>query len=261
MNEPSIYRYPAIFRRVHMEDAREIAEEVRFLRRVWRRHLDRPVRRVLDVASGNSPHGQMLAESGIAAVGVDHSPTMIAAGRAEAAELRNFRLYRREIANFRLPERRFDAAFFMSETFTILISNRDLLSHLKSVGRLLRRGGLYCVDIDRHERLRQVRARRLWRRRTVRAASVTVGVREFNRPFPWHSGMHSIYELECRIRLPSGPVTTRDVIPIRYTLPCTLELAARASGMFEMVAAYTDLSLTAPLDRCRRRWMGVLRRV
>ncbi len=261
MSETSIYRYPAIFRRVHMENAREIAQEVRFLRRIWRRHFDRPVMRVLDVASGNSPHGQMLARRGIAAVGVDHSPTMIAVGRAEAQGLANFRLYRRGIANFRLPERLFDAAFFMSETFTILISNRDLLSHLRSVGRLLRRGGLYCVDIDRHERLRQVRARRLWRRRTVRAAGTRVGVREFNRPFPWHSGIHSIYELECRIHFPTGAVTTRDVIPIRYTLPCTLELAAHASGMFEMVAAYTDLSLTTPLDRCQRRWMGVLRRV
>jgi SAM-dependent methyltransferase len=261
MNEPSIYRYPAIFRRVHMEAAREIAEEVRFLSRVWRRHLDRPVQRVLDVAAGNSPHGQMLAHSGIAVVGVDHSPTMIAAGRAEANGLSNFRLYRREIADFRLPERRFDAAFFMSETFTILISNRDLLSHLRSVGRLLRPGGLYCVDIDRHDRSRQVRARQIWRRRTVRAAGTRVDVREFNRPFPWHSGLHSIYELECRIRFPSGTVTTRDVIPIRHTLPCTLELAAQASGMFEMVAAYTDLSLTTPLDRCQRRWLGVLRRI
>jgi SAM-dependent methyltransferase len=261
MNEPSIYRYPAIFRRVHMESAREIGEEVRFLKRVWRRHLDRAVRRVLDVAAGNSPHGQLLARAGVSVAGIDHSPTMIAAGRAEAKGLGDFRLYRREIANFRLPERRFDAAFFMSETFTILISNRDLLSHLKSVGRLLRRGGLYCVDIDRHDRSRQVRARRLFRRRTVRASGSRVDVREFNRAFPWYSGLHSIYELECRIRFPSGTVATRDVIPIRDTLPCTLELAARASGMFEMVSAYTDLSLTTPLDRCQRRWMGVLRRL
>jgi SAM-dependent methyltransferase len=261
MNEPSIYRYPAIFRRVHMESAKEIGEEVRFLGRVWRRHLDRPVRRVLDVAAGNSPHGQMLARSGVAVVGVDHSPSMIAAGRAEARGLRNFRLYRREIAGFRLPERDFDAAFFMSETFTILISNRDLLSHLRSVGRILRRGGLYCVDIDRHDRSHQVRSRRLWRRRKVHAGETTVDVREFNRSFPWYAGLHSIYELECRIRFPNGTVTTRDVIPIRDTLPCTFELAARASGMFQMVAAYTDLSLTTPLDRCQRRWMGVLRRI
>jgi hypothetical protein len=28
-----------------------------------------------------------------------------------------------------------------------------------------------------------------------------------------------------------------------------------------MVAAYCDLSFTKPIDKCRYRWMGVLRRV
>ncbi len=37
--EPSIYEYPAIFRRVHMEKPSEIGAEVDFMRKVWRRHL------------------------------------------------------------------------------------------------------------------------------------------------------------------------------------------------------------------------------
>ena len=73
--------------------------------------------------------------------------------------------------------------------------------------------------------------------------------------------MQSIFELECQIDFPDRSVTTRDMIPIRYTIPPLLELAAIASGVFEMIAAYTDLSFVTTLDECDRRWMGVLRRI
>jgi SAM-dependent methyltransferase len=259
--EPSVYEYPDIFRRVHMEQPGEIEEETAFLQKVWRRHLKKPVRRVLDLASGNSPHGQILARDGIAVVGIDHSATMIAAGRREAGGLRRLRFYRREIDKFSIPERRFDVAFFMSETFPVLTSNKSLLAHLHSVGRLLKKGGLYCIDIDRMNGLRAVRARRRWQRREVRNADAVVTVQTYNRPFSWHLGLHQVFELECEIHFRDRTVTTRDVIPIRYTVPPLLELAAEASRMFQMIAVYTDLSFATPLDQCDRRWMGVLKRV
>ncbi len=259
--EPSIYKYPAIFRRVHMEQPGEIEEETEFLKKVFRRHMKKPVRRVLDIASGNSPHGQILAREGMRVVGIDRSPTMIAAGKKGSRDRSGVRFYQREINRFSIPEKGFDVAFFMSETFPVLISNDDLLSHLHSVGRLLRHGGLYCVDIDKMDRIRMVRERKRWQRREVRTADATVEVTTYDRPFPWHTGIQSIFELECRIQFRDRTLTTRDVIPIRYTVPPLLELAAKASHMFEMIAVYTDLSFVTPLEECDRRWMGVLQRV
>ena len=255
----SIYEFPEIFRRVHMEEPREIAQEVRFMRRVWRRHLARPVTRVLDLACGNSPHGQLLARAGIEVVGIDRSPTMIAAGRRESAGLDRIRFYRRPIERFRIPEPRFDAAFFMSETFPVMTDNRDIVSHLRSVARLLKRGGLYCIDIDRHDSSRVARPQTLWNR-ALRVGNAAVRVRGVHRPMPWHSGIYSHFDIVCRIRFPHRRVITRDIVPIRHTLPCTLDLLARASGEFEMIAVYTDLSMTLPIERCHRRWWGVLRR-
>ncbi len=262
--EPSVYEYPSIFRRVHMEKPGEIEEETAFLKAVWQRHLKKPVRRVLDIASGDSPHGQILAREGMRVIGIDRSPTMIAAGKKGSRDNLGVRFYRREINKFSIPERRFDVAFFMSETFPVLVSNDDLLSHLHSVGRLLRRGGLYCIDIDKMERIRAVRERKRWQRRQVRTSDASVDVATYDRPFPWYSAIQSIFELECRIQFRDGlgqVVTTRDVIPIRYTVPPLLELAAKASRMFEMVAVYTDLSFVTPLEECDRRWLGVLQRV
>ena len=259
--EPSIYQYPDVFRRAHLESPGEIPAEVVFLQQIWNRHRKSPTRRILDIACGDSPHGRLLAGDGFQVVGIDRSPTMIAAGRQRSSTLSNLRFYRRAIEKFTLPERAFDAAIFMSETFPVLVDNAELLSHLKSVGRALKRGGLYCIDIDRQDPLPRVAQRTMWRERTARAAGVALNIREFHRPIAWHSPLHSIYELECTINFPAGAVTTRDLIPARYTTPSLLELAALASGMFKMIAAYCDLSFTKPLDRCRYRWMGVLRRV
>lgn len=259
--EPSIYLYPDIFRRTHLESPGEIPAEVIFLQQVWKRHRKGRTHRILDVACGDSPHGRLLVDDGFEVVGIDRSPTMIAAGRRKAGANRSLRFYRRPIEKFTLPERPFDAAMFMSETFPVIVENAELLSHLRSVGRALKRGGLYCVDIDRQDPLPRVPNRTLWRERTARAGDIVLDIREYSRPVAWHSPLHSIYELECTINFPDGPVTTRDLIPVRYTIPATLEMAALASGMFKMIACYTDLSFTRPIDNCRYRWIGVLRRV
>jgi SAM-dependent methyltransferase len=250
--EPSIYEFPDIFRRVHMERPGEIDEEVLFLRQVWRRHYARPVRRLIDIASGDSPHGQIFARDGIEAVGVDESTAMIAAGRRQSRWIRasgfdrckvqsrimgGIRFYRRKIDRFKLPERPFDAAIFMCETFPVIRTNAALMSHLKSVAATLKHRGLYCIDVDRHDGVELVRRRR-----------------------PWRDAMHSIYELECTIHFPEGKVVTRDLIPVRYTTPPLMELIARASGCFELIACYPDLSFARPIENCNGRWLAVLRR-
>jgi len=259
--ESSIYEFPGIFRRVHKEQPYEIGEEVRFMRKLWVRHARRPVRRVLDIACGNAPHGQILARSGLQVVGIDRSATMIAAGRRESRELKNIRFYRRPIEHFKIPERSFDAAFFMSETFPVMTSNDAIISHLRCVARTLRRGGLYVIDIDRHDGSRVTRERQLWRERTLTVGGISVRVRAHSRPMPWHSGIHSVFDLECELDFPGRSVRTRDLVPVRYTIPPTLDLLARASGKFAMIAACADLSFSTSMDDCERRWWGVLRRV
>lgn len=260
MKEHSIYEFPDLFRVVHMEQPYEIVEEVEFLKQVWARHARTRVRRVLDIACGNSPHGQLLAAEGIAVVGIDRAGAMIDAGRREGGGLDNLTFLKRRIERFQLPSGDFDAAFFMSETLPVIVENDDLLSHFRSVAAVLRKGGLYCVDIDRHEDIEGARGRRLWRRRKVRYQGVSIAIVEFLRPISWHASAW-IYELQCTIRFPDRTVKTLDLVPVRYTVPKLMDLAARASGVFQLIAAYSDLSFATPLDQCERRWWGILRRL
>ena len=51
----------------------------------------------------------------------------------------------------------------MSETFPVIVENVELLSHLRSVGIALKRGGLYCIDIDRQDTILHVSRRTMWR--------------------------------------------------------------------------------------------------
>lgn len=171
------------------------------------------------------------------------------------------RFYQRRIERFRLPERGFDAAFFMSETFPIITRNRDIITHLESVAAVVRRKGLYCLDIDYQGDIELLNRRSLWRERTVITERAVVDVREYRRPIQWHEGLHSIYELECTIHFSDRTVVTRDVIPVRYITPPVMELMALASRKFEMLAGYADLSLNKPLEQCQGRWWAVLRRI
>jgi SAM-dependent methyltransferase len=205
-----------------MEIPGAIADEVVFMRKLWRRHAAGPVRRVLDVACGNSPHGQILARKGVYVAGIDRSAEMIAAGKREGARLGDrLVFYRREIERFRLPEGGFDSAFFMSETFPVMVSNGDVLDHLRSVGRALRKGALYFVDIDRHNPDWPISGRHYWRRRKVRVGDARVEGAEYRRGTSWDKGVW-IYELCCRIEFPDRAVQTRALLPVRYTLPATV---------------------------------------
>jgi hypothetical protein len=126
---------------------------------------------------------------------------------------------------------------------------------------MLKRGGLYCIDVDRQDGIELVNTRTLWRERAVETDDAHVEIREYHRPIQWHEGMQSIYELECSIHFHDRAVTTRDVIPVRYITPPVMELMALASRKFEMIAAYADLSFSHSIGQCHGRWLAVLRRV
>ncbi len=120
--------------------------EVDFLVHCFRRFARRPVCHVLDIACGTGPHLMRLAERGYAMTGLDLSAKNIHFLRLRLAA----KGYRGacvigDMRDFRLA-RPVDAAICMQDSQGHLLTNEQLLAHLRSVARALGKGGLYVFD-------------------------------------------------------------------------------------------------------------------
>ena len=120
--------------------------EVDFLVHCFKRFAKRPVRRVLDIACGTGPHLVRLAERGYQTTGLDLSQRNIEfLGERLADKGLRGDLVVGDMTNFRL-KRPVDAAICMQDSQGHLLTNTQLLAHLRSVARNLRRGGVYVFD-------------------------------------------------------------------------------------------------------------------
>jgi SAM-dependent methyltransferase len=120
--------------------------EVDFHVHCFKRFARRPVRRVLDIACGTGPHLVRLAERGYGMAGLDLSSRNIEfLGERLAAKGLGGELVVGDMTDFRLA-RPVDAAICMQDSQGHLLTNAQLLAHLRSVAKNLRRGGLYVFD-------------------------------------------------------------------------------------------------------------------
>ena len=120
--------------------------EVDFLVHCFRRFARGPVRSVLDIACGTGPHLVRLAERGFAMSGLDLSHRNIEFLRQRlAARGHDAQLLVGDMTDFRVP-RRLDAAICMQDSQGHLLTNEQLVAHLRCVARAVRPGGLYVFD-------------------------------------------------------------------------------------------------------------------
>ena len=120
--------------------------EVDFLDHCFKRFARRRVRSVVDIACGTGPHLVRLAERGYRMSGLDLSRRNIEfLGERLAAKKLTAELVVGDMTNFRLAQP-VDAAICMQDSQGHLLTNAQLLAHLRTVARNLRRGGVYVFD-------------------------------------------------------------------------------------------------------------------
>jgi SAM-dependent methyltransferase len=116
----------------------------------WRRIADERRQPTLELGCGTGRIAIPLLEAGHSVVGVDRSEAMLARARRRARRARvlNRALFvRSDIRSLPLRTSRFDFVIAPYGMLQSLTRDRDLSRTLESVARVLRRGGLFGIDL------------------------------------------------------------------------------------------------------------------
>lgn len=123
----------------------DYGSECALLEKVFLRFLHRRPASVLDLGCGTGTHALILADRGYRVTGLDASAGMLRVARGKARGRRNPAFMRGDMRRFDLG-RTFDAIVCMDGAYTHLLTERDLLAHLRSVRRHLSLGGVYVFE-------------------------------------------------------------------------------------------------------------------
>jgi len=137
-----VYNYPAFYELAFSH--RDIPGEVDFLEEVIRRYSRIPVRTILELASGNSPHLEEICRRGYDYLGVEVNPNMVEFSRDKIRRCGlAARVVQSTMVDFRTPETADFAAVFLCSFY---VNDSQFETHFDSVARAVRPGGLYVLD-------------------------------------------------------------------------------------------------------------------
>ena len=259
MTNSDVYRYPhyyAIGYRWNTET------ECAFIEGCLKTYGPANARQMLDVGCGAGRHLIELAKRGYRMTGVDVSPEMVAFVD-EAAKRAKLPITASVDDLCRLTVTgSFDAVFCFMDTFRFLLTNEQILAHLRTIAGLLAPGGLYLTDFwvpnqwdhvgneihqwEQEEGETKVRVFYLQHPDSVDAVSQTF---EDELVFEIHEGGGT---REIR----GGRTRTRLVMPQEF------RALVDASGVFDLLGTFGEFDLTKPLDRDSLSWrmISVLRK-
>src|SRR3990170_8391272 len=123
----------------------DYAAECTLLEKVVAGVLRRQPATVLDLGCGTGNHALILAERGFRVTGIDSSAGMLRVARTKARSPRNPAFVRADMRRFDLGQT-FDAAICMDGAYTHLLTERDIVSHLRAVRRHLSPDGVYVFE-------------------------------------------------------------------------------------------------------------------
>lgn len=123
-----------------------INQQIKLFEKFIKRYSKIPVKRTLDIGSGPSKQARALALLGYKNVALDSSSEMLAYIKARAKdEGVKVETVKANFVKFSLPQK-VDFAFILMGTIGYIASNKEFLSHLDSVAKALKTGGLYLIE-------------------------------------------------------------------------------------------------------------------
>jgi len=251
MHNSDVYRYPqyyAIGYRWNTE------AECQFLEACLQRFGPPQAKHLLDIGCGTGRHLLTLAKRGYDMTGIDLSPEMIGfvqdAARQESVSVTAVVGDLRHLT----VTGTFDAAYCFMDTFRFLLTNDEILAHLRAVAGRLIPGGLYLTDFWVPNRWDQIG-------NEIHQWEQTEGgttVRVFYLQHPESADpVAQTFEDELVFEVTENGASTTirgGRTRTRLLLPQEFRALVNASGVFETVGAFGDFDLSQPFDRETLSW-------
>jgi SAM-dependent methyltransferase len=254
MRNSDVYRYPRYYSIGYRWNTEA---ECDFIEACLKAHGPPEAKRLLDIGCGAGRHLLTLAARGYAMTGVDVSPEMIAYSD-EAAQREGLTLETSvgDLRHLTLTGTH-DAAFCFMDTFRFLLTNEEIIAHLRAVAELLVPGGLYLTDFWVPNRWDQIGSEIHQWEQTDNGTTVRV----FYLQHPESADpIAQTFEDELVFEVAEGGQTqtirggrTRT----RLLMPQEFRALVQASGEFEVVGTHGDFDLASPLDRETLSWRMV----
>ncbi|MGH6897297.1 MAG: class I SAM-dependent methyltransferase [Geminicoccaceae bacterium] len=240
-----------IYRRARYYDIafrRDVGREVDFLLAACRHHAGAEPASLLDIACGPGYHAWEAARRGLRSIGLDLRPEMLELAAAwSAAQGARVEWLAADMRDFRL-DRPVDLAICMFDSLDALLSNDDIVRHLRIVASNLGPHGLYVLE-STHPRDCSVQSYGDFRYEG-RRDGVAVQVTWPSEPpvVDLVAGTAEV-AIELRVNERGRPLRIVETAKERFPLlPQEIVLLAERSGAFEAIGWYGDFDLDQPLD-------------
>jgi len=236
------YDYPQYFDMVFRD---ETAAEIHFFHAAFARFADGKVTRVLEPGCGSGRLVTAMAADGFDVTGVDlNAPSLAYLRKKLLRRGLTATLTQADFTNLQLPGE-FDAAFCTFNTFRHLTDEASAVSHLRSVAKHLRSGGLYILGLHIIPLDAEKQCIERWKAsHGVTTVNVTLRVTDFNR----RKRIEQIHVV-LTARSPGKTIRCRTDFPLRlYTVTQFQKTLAQVPEL-EIAGAYDfDYNLQSPRE-------------
>lgn len=255
---PDLYSYPRYYEIAF--SFRDIRREVDLFEECFRRYSQIPVRRVLDLGCGPSPHLEELARRGYGYVGLDINRVMLdyAKQKAEALDV-TAAFIQADMRDFSL-EGPVDFAFTMLGSL-YAETTEDLLSHFAAVAKVLNPGGLYfldwCINFQWGDRSNSEEA---W---AIEKEGVKVDVKFVDEGVIDRAAQIHKYKILADVDDHGKALHLETVEVGRTIFPQEFLLLVEKSGKFEFIGWWNNWNLDEPVEKAEyiSRPITVIRRL
>lgn len=238
-------------------DFKDIPRECRFLEEVFQKHSAITLRSFIEFGAGPALHCLEMAKSLNRVTAVDLSTEMTAYSRekAEAAKV-SVQCECADMITYK-SEDRYDLAVLLMDSTSYLLSNNDVIQHLRSVAEILNPGGLYILEMSHPKSVFDISKSTVseWE---MEKENIKVKI-QWGAVGDVFDPISQITNVSVRMDYQEGEHrgTLEDRSPQRCFTATEFAALVAASGVFEVVDCFGAMSSNVAFDNSESSWRMV----